>query len=177
MLNMKLLVVVVVMSATAVHGYVIQPPGAAATPVGAYDYDDDSAAAYRYLYTVADSLSGASFNVGEERDGDLTAGSYSVALPDGRVQTVNYRVTADSGYVADVSYTGEAHYPPQAEQKKAVVVAAPAAAVVPVSAVPAKASPAASGGYFVPSYGPAPVRVQAPAPLILPAPLPVPAER
>jgi hypothetical protein len=103
--------------AAVASGYVIQVPSLAApsNPVASIDYDDgDLAAAYRYLYTVADSLSGASFNVGEERDGALTSGAYSVALPDGRIQTVNYRVTPESGYVADVTYTGEAHYPVEA---------------------------------------------------------------
>ncbi len=106
--------------AAVASGYIIQVPSLAAapsnSPVASIDYNDDSdlAAAYRYLYTVADSLSGASFNVGEERDGALTSGAYSVALPDGRIQTVNYRVTPESGYVADVTYTGEAHYPAEA---------------------------------------------------------------
>jgi hypothetical protein len=107
--------------AAVATGYVIQVPSLTAAPssnppVASIDYDDSSdlAAAYRYLYTVADSLSGASFNVGEERDGALTSGAYSVALPDGRIQTVNYRVTPESGYVADVTYTGEAHYPVEA---------------------------------------------------------------
>jgi hypothetical protein len=105
--------------AAVASGYVIQAPSLPSPsnpPVASIDYNDDSdlAAAYRYLYTVADSLSGASFNVGEERDGALTSGAYSVALPDGRIQTVNYRVTPESGYVADVTYTGEAHFPVEA---------------------------------------------------------------
>ena len=34
-----------------------------------------------------------------------------MALPDGRLQKVSYSVTGDGGYVADVSYEGEAQYP------------------------------------------------------------------
>jgi len=44
----------------------------------------------------------------EARDGDKTTGSYSVVLPDGRKQTVNYYVDGYSGYVADVQYDGYA---------------------------------------------------------------------
>ena len=51
------------------------------------------------------------FNAQEARDGYATQGSYSVVLPDGRTQTVTYRVDdAYSGTIADVTYTGEARY-------------------------------------------------------------------
>jgi Insect cuticle protein len=72
-------------------------------------------AAYAYNYDVHDGYSGAYFNAGEHRNGYSTSGSYSVALPDGRVQTVNYRVAdANSGYVADVHYSGVPLYPAKA---------------------------------------------------------------
>ncbi len=85
-------------------------------------------------------------NAGEQRDGYATAGSYSVALPDGRLQTVNYKVDdAYSGYVADVVYTGEAVYPAYvkptyapAPYAPAPYVPAPAAfALAPYRAAPA----------------------------------------
>ena len=54
----------------------------------------------------------AKFNAQEARDGYATQGSYSVDLPDGRTQTVTYRVDdAYSGTIADVTYEGEAQYP------------------------------------------------------------------
>ena len=76
-------------------------------PVSYYE----TPAAYAYNYGVADSYSGAHYNAGEQRNGGSTSGSYSVALPDGRVQTVNYHVAdAYSGFVADVQYSGVPHY-------------------------------------------------------------------
>merc|ERR1712168_1637136 len=72
----------------------------------------DGPAVYAYEYAVADDYSGAQFHAGENRDGYATTGSYSVALPDGRLQTVNYKVDdAYGGYVADVQYTGTPTYP------------------------------------------------------------------
>ena len=37
--------------------------------------------------------------------------SKNICCPDGRIQTVSYTVDGGAGYVADVTYTGEAHYP------------------------------------------------------------------
>eukprot|EP00093_Oithona_nana_P007057 07057.XXX_294525_294986_1 [CDS] Oithona nana genome sequencing. len=67
-------------------------------------------AKYDYAYAVKDDYSGNNYGQNESRDGYATSGSYYVALPDGRVQKVVYTVNGDSGYVADVSYTGEAKY-------------------------------------------------------------------
>ena len=72
----------------------------------------DTAPVYQYQYAVADSYSGADFAQSESRDGYKTYGEYRVALPDGRTQIVTYNVAdGKSGYVADVKYEGEAHYP------------------------------------------------------------------
>ena len=85
----------------------------------------DVPAAYNYAYAVADDYSGAKFDATEQRDGYATSGSYSVALPDGRIQTVTYRVDdAYGGYIAEVTYSGEAQYPEY--------VPAPHPAAVPV---------------------------------------------
>ncbi|XP_042866863.1 cuticle protein 7-like [Penaeus japonicus] len=68
-------------------------------------------AKYDFNYAVNDPPSGNDFGHQEARDGDNTQGSYYVQLPDGRLQRVTYTVNGDSGYVADVTYEGEAHYP------------------------------------------------------------------
>ena len=67
---------------------------------------------YTYTYGVADDYSKATFNAAETGDGAGNAeGSYSVALPDGRIQHVNYKADGYEGYVADVTYEGTAVYP------------------------------------------------------------------
>ncbi|XP_063591567.1 pro-resilin-like [Penaeus indicus] len=71
-------------------------------------------AKYDFNYAVNDPPSGNDFGHQESRDGDFTQGSYYVRLPDGRLQTVNYNVQGDSGFLAEVSYEGEAQYPTQA---------------------------------------------------------------
>ncbi|XP_069157243.1 cuticle protein 7-like [Procambarus clarkii] len=68
-------------------------------------------ARYNFGYSVNDDYSGNNFGHQENRDGYDTKGSYSVQLPDGRVQQVTYTVNGDSGYVAEVTYYGEAKYP------------------------------------------------------------------
>merc|ERR1712002_744839 len=46
---------------------------------------------YNYQYAVADDYSGANFAQSEANDGTgAVSGSYSVNLPDGRIQHVNY---------------------------------------------------------------------------------------
>ena len=66
---------------------------------------------YNFGYQVFDVNSYSNYGHKEARDGYVTSGEYRVALPDGRTQVVRY--TADeNGYRADVSYEGEAQYPP-----------------------------------------------------------------
>ena len=67
---------------------------------------------YAYEYGVSDSYSGAVFSAKEaSTDGNVVSGSYQVHLPDGRLQTVTYTADPVNGYVADVTYEGEAQYP------------------------------------------------------------------
>jgi len=86
----------------------------------------DVAPAYNFAHAAADGYSGVNFGQTENRDGYATSGSYNVALPDGRIQTVTYRVDGDSGYIADVQYTGEAKYEPYKPAPAPVYHAAPA---------------------------------------------------
>ncbi|XP_045106747.1 cuticle protein 19.8-like [Portunus trituberculatus] len=73
----------------------------------------DAPPRYDYNYAVVDDNSGNNYNAQEARDGYDTQGSYYVQLPDGRLQRVTYTVNGDSGFVADVTYEGEARYVPQ----------------------------------------------------------------
>ena len=66
---------------------------------------------YAYSYAVKDDYSGANFNAQETADGKAVTGSYQVALPDGRIQTVTYTADHYNGYVADVKYEGTAVFP------------------------------------------------------------------
>ena len=71
----------------------------------------DEPAKYTYSYSVKDDYTSNNYGADENRDGYATSGSYYVALPDGRLQKVTYTVNGDGGYVADVTYEGEAQYP------------------------------------------------------------------
>merc|ERR1711971_511132 len=72
----------------------------------------DEVSPYTFTYAVADDYFKANFNAEEQSDGaSNVAGSYSVALPDGRIQHVKYSSNGYDGYVADVTYEGTAVYP------------------------------------------------------------------
>jgi len=66
---------------------------------------------YTYTYAVNDDYSGSRFDAAETGDGaGGVSGSYSVNLPDGRLQTVSYTANGYDGYVADVKYDGVPAY-------------------------------------------------------------------
>merc|ERR1711910_73264 len=97
----------------------------------------DEISPYTYNYAVADDYSNSNFNAGESSDGAGNAeGSYSVALPDSRIQHVNYPSDPVNGYVAEVTYDGTAAFPPAAPVAVAhpVVHAAPIVHAAPVVA-------------------------------------------
>merc|ERR1739838_540328 len=97
----------IVHAAPAYHAPIVHAAPAYHAPA----YPDEPSP-YTYTYAVADDYSNANFNAAETGDGaGNAAGSYSVALPDGRTQHVNYKADGYEGYVADVTYEGTAAYP------------------------------------------------------------------
>ncbi|XP_045101305.1 adhesive plaque matrix protein-like [Portunus trituberculatus] len=77
-------------------------------PEGNYEKDSKP---YSFDYGVKDDYTGAHFGHKEKSDGQEVKGSYSVALPDGRIQTVKYKADHEHGFQAEVSYEGDPVYP------------------------------------------------------------------
>merc|ERR1712212_21107 len=91
----------------AVVGHAVAHPVAHAVEV----YPDEISP-YTYQYAVADDYSGSRFDAQESDDGTAARqGHYSVNLPDGRIQHVNYHANDIDGYVAEVTYDGTAAFP------------------------------------------------------------------
>merc|ERR1711881_686543 len=126
-LNMQAFITVA--AATAAPQYAAPVVHAVAAP------DLAEPSPYTYTYAVADDYSNANFQQTESNDGTgAVSGSYSVNLPDGRIQTVNHNANDLTGNVAEVTYTGEAQYPPA--PAGGYVAAAPVHAVHAVHAAP-----------------------------------------
>ncbi|XP_064086203.1 pro-resilin-like [Macrobrachium nipponense] len=67
---------------------------------------------YYFDYSVKGDYKGPNFGQSEKSDGKGNVyGSYTVALPDGRKQHVDYTADHYNGYVAKVSYSGKAQHP------------------------------------------------------------------
>ncbi|XP_071535293.1 cuticle protein 19-like [Panulirus ornatus] len=82
-----------------------------ADPYGVQNSYKEAGMPYDFAYGVKDDYAGTDFGAAEQSDGQTVRGSYTVALPDGRKQTVNYEADHHKGFVADVQYYGEAQYP------------------------------------------------------------------
>nr|KAI9558676.1 hypothetical protein GHT06_015465 [Daphnia sinensis] len=96
-------------SATAYSAALVQ-----SAPAGPVKFPEQTSASkplmpYSFEYGVDDDASGLDFGHKESSDGAIVTGTYYVLLPDGRMETVNYKAD-DNGYVAEVSYEGEAKY-------------------------------------------------------------------
>ena len=86
---------------------------AAPAPYAAPVYEE-APEAFAYEYGVADDYSKANFKKTETQDAyGNVAGSFVIALPDGRIQTTTYTADHYNGFVADVTYEGTPVYPPE----------------------------------------------------------------
>jgi len=142
-----------VASAANAPVYGVPPPVYAPAPKYApapHPVVKEVAQPYAYTYGVADDYSGSQFSASENSDAKVVTGSYSVHLPDGRIQTVTYTADHYNGYVADVKYEGTPVYPeakpyhPAPAYKPAPAYApAPAYKPVPKYAPSYPAAPAA----------------------------------
>merc|ERR1719245_1171430 len=137
---------------------------------------------YQYEYGVADSYSGAQFAETQTQDeAGVVKGSYSVALPDGRTQIVNYHADHHGGYVAEVTYEGTAvypdHHPAPYHPPAPAYKPAPKPVYKPAPPPPAPYAPAPPVYHPGPAlHHPGPVHVAASnhAPVYAPAPKHVP---
>merc|ERR1711976_381089 len=107
-------------AAPVVAPVVVKAAPAYHAPAPAYKAEEypDEVSPYTFTYAVADDYSKSNFNAEEQSDGNgNVAGSYSVALPDGRIQHVKYTSNGYDGFVADVTYEGTAVYPEEPAYK------------------------------------------------------------
>merc|ERR1712183_432623 len=81
------------------------------------NYNEEPARPYKFDYGVQDQHTSANYGHSEVSTGEAVEGSYKVALPDGRVQTVTYIADPVHGFQAQVSYEGEAVYPEEKSYK------------------------------------------------------------
>merc|ERR1711971_1076003 len=111
-LNMQAFITLaLVAAASAAPQYAAAPVVHAVAGYAAPDLAEPSP--HTYTYAVADDYSKANFQQAESNDGTgAVSGSYSVNLPDGRIQTVTYNANDLTGNVAEFTYSGEAVYPP-----------------------------------------------------------------
>ncbi|XP_068247649.1 cuticle protein 18.6-like [Palaemon carinicauda] len=72
---------------------------------------EEEAEPYEFEYAVEDHYNGLEFGHNSESDGNVVTGEYHVLLPDGRTQIVSYTADDYNGYLAEVTYEGEAQYP------------------------------------------------------------------
>ena len=75
------------------------------------------AAPYQFQYGVTDPHHQTVFGHQESQDArGHRRGRYYVALPDGRLQTVEYQVEGERGYLAQVTYQGQPSQPPARQE-------------------------------------------------------------
>merc|ERR550519_1619552 len=135
--NMKVFIISACLAAAASAAVIAPAYGPApvayhAAPAYKAETYPDEISPYTFTYAVADDYSKANFNAEEASDGASNVqGSYSVALPDGRIQHVKYSSNGYDGYVADVTYEGTAVYPEAKPYAPAPAYGKPAYAPAP----------------------------------------------
>merc|ERR1712088_457783 len=114
-LNMyKFLIFSVVVAAAMAAGPPAYGPPPPAYHPAPYKEEKFAPQPYAYEYGVADDYSKANFKKTETQDAyGNVAGSFTIALPDGRLQTTTYTADHENGFIAEVTYSGEAQYPPE----------------------------------------------------------------
>merc|ERR1712172_69290 len=123
----------VIASAILATAFAAGPP-AYGPPVVGYKEEKLPPQPHGYEYGVNDDYSKANFKKTETQDANgVVAGSYVIALPDGRIQTTKYTADHVNGFVAEVSYEGTPVYPP--EPAGGYGNAAPVAAYAPAPPV------------------------------------------
>merc|ERR1739840_13347 len=103
----------VIASAVLATAFAAGPP-AYGPPVVGYKEEKLPPQPFAYEYGVADDYSKANFKKTESQDGNgVVTGSFTIALPDGRIPTTTYTATHETGFIAEVTYSGTAAYPPE----------------------------------------------------------------
>ena len=121
-------------SALVAVSFAAGPPAYGAPPPAVYKEEKLPPQPFAYEYGVNDDYSKANFKKTETQDANgVVAGSYVIALPDGRIQTTKYTADHVNGFVAEVSYEGTPVYPP--EPAEGYGHAAPVAAYAPAPPV------------------------------------------
>merc|ERR1711937_431547 len=99
----------VIISAVVALSYAAGPP--------AYKEEKLPTQPFAYEYGVADDYSKNNFRKTETQDAEgKVAGSFTIALPDGRIQTTTYTADHYNGFVAEVTYEGTPVYPPEPKE-------------------------------------------------------------
>merc|ERR1711935_1018547 len=110
----KLLIASALIAAASAAGPPAYGAPAPYHPAPVYKEEKLAPQPYAYEYGVADDYSKANFKKAETQDAEgKVAGSFTIALPDGRIQTTTYTAEHYNGFIAEVTYEGTAVYPPE----------------------------------------------------------------
>merc|ERR1712008_329200 len=108
----KLLIASALIAAASAAGPPAYGAPAPYHPAPVYKEEKLAPQPYAYEYGVADDYSKANFKKAETQDAEgKVAGSFTIALPDGRIQTTTYTADHENGFIAEVTYEGTPVYP------------------------------------------------------------------